>query len=233
MVKYKQGEIYDLDEIIADAGKDINPRWAESNFGRYRKNFPSAMYLGVHKAYGRKYAAFGLLYPDGRPGYIIVWRFNPELHEDVPADYNLHKRIDEERKARIRKIMETPEYKFITHKKGEDVPMPETLKDPQTRKKIFEAIKKGDVEKLERLRKLAEVEKPEPGKRSIAKKFEQAEEETIEPEKMEEPQEETRTETPKRVTIEVPAEHVEKLKEIAEKHGWKILLGMGLVMLLR
>ncbi len=220
-MKYRQGEVYSLDEIIEDASKTISPLWAKLNLSRYKIRYDRAMYLGVKEQNGNRFAVFGLLYPDGRPGLVIAfWRFNPNLHENVPVNYDLHKSVFETKEGRMRKLMESPEYKFMTKKKDENVPLPKTLKKPEIRKKIFEAIRKGDVEELERLKK--EVEKPEPGKRSIAKKFEQAEKE--EPEQV--------VPEPKKVTVEVPAEHVETLREIAEKHGWKIILGSLVAVLL-
>ncbi len=165
MVKYKQGEIYTLQEIIED-GKPS--RWAEFNLSRYLPTYPIAMYLGVRKGGSKTWAIFGLLTSDKRPGRVIAaHRFKPDLHENVPADLNLHKKFQEERKKQIKKLMETPEYKYMTHKFGENISRPETLEDPQMRKDIYNALKKGDIEKFEQLKRDAVSKKktPEPSPR--------------------------------------------------------------------
>ena len=73
--------------------------------------------------------------------------------------------------------------------------------------------------------------RPMPGKRSIAKKFANAEMKVNEV-LVEEKEKEENVEMEK-VAVEMPKEHVEKLKEIAEKHGWKILIGGLILALLR
>ena len=162
MVKYKQGEIYSLQEIIED-GKPS--RWAEFNLSRYLPTYPVAMYLGVKKGGSKTWAIFGLLTSDKRPGRVIAaHRFKPDLHENIPADLNLHKKFQEERKKQIKKLMETPEYKYMTRKFGEDISRPETLEDPEMRRAIYDALKKGDIKKFEQLKReaLNKKKSPEP-----------------------------------------------------------------------